>query len=384
MATVISGNKIKLNNGQIITASTGGWYDGQQFWNGTLSDPGVINSQSDQQGAGQAVSKEVVNQTNPSNWDYLQKQNPSLASSGSSGSTPNWSSTSGFSPPSTSVTGAELSGMFNNTASTLNLPELYQSLYNSSGIAGLESDYAAKQQAYNQAQAQINDNPFLSEASRVGRVQKLTMDYNNNIAALQNQIATKKADVEMQLNLKTKQFDIDSQAAQQALSQFNTLLEMGALDNASGEDIANITRSTGLSSSAIQSAINARKAANQKQRETQVISYDDGTNQGYAVIDSTTGEIINKQVISASKSADSGGSGGSGGGGTQGLSNSQYQKAAGQANKLLKATNDKWVDLKEYKKIVNQLMANMGIDMNTADNIVTIQMKAIGYKRYKW
>ena len=269
-----------------------------------------------------------------------------------------------------------ISGMFNNTASTLNLPELYQSLYTSSGIAGLESDYASKQQAYNQAQAQINDNPFLSEASRVGRVQKLTMDYNNNVAALQNQIATKKADVEMQLNLKTKQFDIDSQAAQQALSQFNTLLEMGALDSASGEDIANITRSTGLSSSAIQSAINARKAANQKQRETQVISYDDGTNQGYAVIDSTTGEIINKQVISASKSSSSGGSGS--------VSYKDTNKATGDVISVLAGKKkDKWVDWKEYLKAVTKAM-DSGLDEGTAQSIVLEQMKALGMQPYKW
>lgn len=52
----------------------GGWYSGRQYWNGTLSAPGVINSQSDQQGAGQAVSQEVISQTNPSNASYIQGQ----------------------------------------------------------------------------------------------------------------------------------------------------------------------------------------------------------------------------------------------------------------------------------------------------------------------
>jgi hypothetical protein len=62
MATVV-GNKIKLANGKLITPQTGAWYDGQQYWNGTLSQAGVINSQSNQQGAGQAVSQEVNKQT---------------------------------------------------------------------------------------------------------------------------------------------------------------------------------------------------------------------------------------------------------------------------------------------------------------------------------
>lgn len=55
----IEGNKVRLDNGQLITPSTGGWYDGQQFWNNTLSDKGVENSLSGSATAGKAVSAEV-------------------------------------------------------------------------------------------------------------------------------------------------------------------------------------------------------------------------------------------------------------------------------------------------------------------------------------
>lgn len=41
----------------------GGWYEGRQYWGGTLSPVGVINSQSDQVGAAQAVSAEVNRQS---------------------------------------------------------------------------------------------------------------------------------------------------------------------------------------------------------------------------------------------------------------------------------------------------------------------------------
>lgn len=63
MATVTnaSTNQIKLNNGSVVTANTGGWYDGQQYWGGSLSSAGVINANSNQQGAGQAVSGAVNN-----------------------------------------------------------------------------------------------------------------------------------------------------------------------------------------------------------------------------------------------------------------------------------------------------------------------------------
>lgn len=71
MATVVSGNTVKLSNGSTVQAQQGGWYDGQQFWGGTLSSAGQINSQSNQQGAGQQVSNEVVAQTDPGNVAYL-------------------------------------------------------------------------------------------------------------------------------------------------------------------------------------------------------------------------------------------------------------------------------------------------------------------------
>lgn len=281
------------------------WYGGYQYYKGSFApQAGVIHPNSPQQGAGKPVSSEVNRQGDvargeaPGSADtYLQQlaktdRNPvqeqeyqSLLAGQGGGSVGLPGSGAGagigFAPP-----------------ATLDLPKLYESLYANAGIKDLEAQASAKEKAFNDAQLKINDNPFLSEANRVGRVQKLQMDYNNNVASLKNDIATKKADVEMKLNLETKQFDINSQSAKQALDTFNSLLQMGALENASGEDIANITRSTGLSSQAIQSAVNAQR---QKNIETSVISYDDGTNQGFAVVNTKTGDIISRQTVAASK-----------------------------------------------------------------------------------
>jgi ElaB/YqjD/DUF883 family membrane-anchored ribosome-binding protein len=52
----------------------GGWYEGRQYWDGTFSEPGQINKLSNQQGAGQQVSKEVIAQTNPNNVSYIDNQ----------------------------------------------------------------------------------------------------------------------------------------------------------------------------------------------------------------------------------------------------------------------------------------------------------------------
>jgi len=54
---------------------TGGWYSGYQYWNGSFApQAGMIHPSSAQQGAGQPVSQEVVQQTAPENWQYIQTQ----------------------------------------------------------------------------------------------------------------------------------------------------------------------------------------------------------------------------------------------------------------------------------------------------------------------
>ena len=291
MATVQSG-QVKLDNGQLITPQQGGWYDGQQFWGGTLSAPGQINSLSNQQGAGQQVSREVIAQTNPANVGYIEQRQQQYQPQ----STP-------FSQPLAQPTGQPTgtpggAGVGIQSPQVPNLPDIYKGLYEQSGISGLESQYSDLEKQYIEAKGKINDNPFLSEATRVGRVAKLESLFTERTANTRNQIATKKADVETQLNLQMKQFDINSQAAKQALDQFNTLLSAGALDSASGEDIANLTRSTGIGSSMIYSAIEANQKKNVK---TSTISFGDGTNQGFAIINEQTGEIIKKQNVASSK-----------------------------------------------------------------------------------
>lgn len=303
MAQLINGSttQIKLNNGAVVTGQQGGWYDGQQLFNGTLSQAGVINSQSNQQGAGQAVSKEVVAQTNPANVAYLKQQNPNAAPANPVDTNGAAANVGGGTTPGAGSGG----GVGIAPPATINLPGIYQSLSDKAGISDLEKQLSDQQTSYNTAQSQINDNPFLSEASRVGRIQKLTTDYNNNTKATQDTLAMKNADIQTQLSLQTQQFNINSQAAQQGLQQFQTLLSSGALDNASGQDIANITTATGLSSDMIQSAVSAQK---QKDVNTSVIQYDDGTNQGFAVINTQTGAVINKQVIGPSKPSTTGNS----------------------------------------------------------------------------
>lgn len=288
----------------------GGWYEGRQFWGGTLSDPGVIHPLSDQNGAGQAVSEEVNRQSAAAqnvSYDqfssYLQelrnKQQQRQVQPQTTQPTQSFNPTSAL--PSNADVPRSMAAPTIAESPVLNLPDLYKTLYDESGISSVEADLAAKERAFTEAKGKINDNPYLSEATRVGRVAKLEELHADRTANLRSQIETKKADIQMRLDLESKQFDINSESAQLALQQFNTLLGMGALDNASGEDIANITRSTGLSSNMIMSAVEAQKQSNlQIMTET----FDDGVNEGFTIyaID-PQGNVVNSTQEITGKSS---------------------------------------------------------------------------------
>lgn len=287
-----------------------GWYSGRQYVGGTLSEPGQIHPGSSQPGAGQAVSREVIAQTAPQNVAYIeqQRQQAALAPSPTIAQPAPAQPAQPVQPAQAGTTTGATAGI--TPQPTIDLQSLYNKLYSS-------PEMTVKQDKVTQAQAilsqrekekieavgKINDNPFLSEATRVGRVAKLESLYNERTANLRKDIemaagdlAKGTADAEMQLNLQMKQFDINSQAAKTAFDQFGTLLSAGALSGASGDDIANITRGTGISGSMIQSAIDAQKTKNVK---TEIIKWDDNINQGFAVINSNTGDIISKQTVAA-------------------------------------------------------------------------------------
>jgi hypothetical protein len=267
----------------------GGWYSGRQYWNGTLSDPGSIHQESNQQGAGQAVSNEVIAQTNPNNVGFIQ-QEQQKAQANPVQPAPTVAPTN-FSQAGTTGQSTGAAPVVNPQPS-INLPQIYENLYAQSGIKDKEAEYTTMEKSFIEAKGKINDNPFLSEATRVGREAKLQKLFDERTANIRNEIATKKADIEMQLNLQTKQFDINTQQAQLALSQFNSLLEMGALNSASGEDIANITRSTGLSSQMIQAAVQANKV---KGYSSSTQTFDDGTNEGFIIYTvDQMGNVVNQ------------------------------------------------------------------------------------------
>src|SRR3990167_708010 len=345
---------------------TGGWYLGRQYWNGTLSDPGQIHPESNQAGAGGVVSQQVIAQTNPANVGYIQepRQQAGLAPAPAMGvpeSQPVTPQPMATPQATTGIPG--ISGI--STPEKINLPELYQNLYASSGISGIESQLSEKTKAYNEAVAKIKDNPYLSEATMTGRLSKLDAKFNADALALKNDITTKKADIETQLNLQTKQFDINSEVAKNALNQLNTLLNMGALDNASGETIASLTRSTGISSDLIYSAISYNKAKNVKERKTDIhYSTNDAGVVTATVLDQTTGEVISQKSLGSIGNIQGDGAG---------LTVSQTNALSEYLAQVPSYTNreDALKDLEKYKSAITVKIGETGYKqiLNEVDRI---------------
>lgn len=300
-----------------------GWYAGRNYdaasqtfgdanQNWSTNNPDKTKSQVSAAVRAQSAAAQGVS---PQQFDsYLQNQGASLSDSPYSNQS--------WAPSGTAGSGG---GIGYAASAPVDLMGEYNTLQSNAGIAGIQAKIDAATQGFNKAQSQINDNPFLSESSRVGRVQKLQTDYNNNTADLQNSLKLAQADADTRMGLYQKQYDINNQATQQALSQFDSLLKSGALNGASVDDITGLSKSTGMSTGMIQSAIKSNNDANVS---TSTISFDDGTNQGFAIINTKTGAIISKQIVSASKPTATAIKAESGGGTSATQTNAQNKTAA--------------------------------------------------------
>lgn len=303
---------------------TGGWYNSRQYWNGTLSDPGVIHPESNQQGAGKEVSAPVIAASNPAqgltpgtNEAYIAqqranqaKQNPTPAVAGPSG-TPNFVDESGASIPGGGGIGALMS-----TKPTIDLTSVYNSAYNTpevtaanKAISDAQAEIDKAQQAHDEEIALINDNPLYSAARMVGKQEKVDKKFSADLSRLQtakalaaDSLAKLKADAEIKVNLAMKQYDINNQAYKDQLDLFNTLLKEGALINASGSDIASYAVATGIPTSMIASIVAKQK--NDEIKPQVITATDNAGNMTAVVIDQNTGNVINRTSLGRIGGAD--------------------------------------------------------------------------------
>jgi murein DD-endopeptidase MepM/ murein hydrolase activator NlpD len=218
--------------------------------------------------------------------------------------------TSGFSMPSGPAI-PNFQGIYDTaikTATDTFAPQITEA---QSGVDTVNKQIADRTAALNVALGKINDNPYYSEATRVGRAAKLQQAYNNDVGLLNSQLGIAsnklsntqnlaeraKADAQVKINIASNQYNIENAQHQQTLQQINQYLSAGMLNNASSADIAQISTSTGMSTSMVQSIINASKAKNAPQTEVKAV--EDETNQ-YLVAYQATPEgikILNREVV---------------------------------------------------------------------------------------
>ena len=194
-------------------------------------------------------------------------------------------------------------------APKIDLAGEYKSLYDSLGLSGFKEQIQAKQQEIlalrgqtDEAIGLINENPWASAANRTGRIAKLEDQFNRKAsvinaeaALIQQQYAEARGELDTQMNLKMQQFNIDTQGFERNLTQLNSLLDMGALDNASMDSLQSIASQVGMSGDMIQSMVNAQKQA--KINPTMLQHTDDYGNVTVTLLDANTGNVIKKESL---------------------------------------------------------------------------------------
>lgn len=234
------------------------------------------------------------------------------------------SNTSSFSSGSTAGTGTATVSLPERP--TIDLKSQYDDLYSQLGLEGYKANVEAKQQEIlalrsqtDDAIALINENPWASSANRTGRIAKLEESYNKRANVLTAEAALEQqkyqdamGQLTTQMSLYTQQYGYDVANFDANLNQLNSLLSMGALDNASMESLQNIASQTGMTSDMISSMVQAQKSS--KVNPTLIQNTDDYGNVTLTLIDANTGNLINQQTLSGvsgtsvSKTRSSGGS----------------------------------------------------------------------------
>ena len=198
----------------------------------------------------------------------------------------------------------------------------------------VESITAAK----NEATANINDNPFYSEATRVGKVAKLNEKFNADLALAQNKLTTAQTNAQ-------NAYKMQQDALNNNREIFKTYVSTGALAGASEAELQQIAKATGYPIGVVKGAVNQIKLDQQaklaKEAEKTAFNWD-------------------KIPASAKKTA---------------LEELQIQDTANVSNQ------DFALSAAEYAAVVDRVALEVG-DIELAEQIVIESMKRNGYKRW--
>lgn len=270
---------------------TGGWYNGRQYWNGTLSDPGVIHPASNQQGAGQTVSAEVNSQSaaaqgvsNEQFNNYLQQEwqnNP--AGSSAAGS------------PSAGANGFSGASMFSGQPAVPNLSEIYNSLFNTPEFQAKKDEVTKVETARDEAISEIQNNPWFSQATRGGKIAGINSDAERKLTRINGELTRMSTDAQVKYNIQVNQYTMNREAYNDQLNLFTSLLNAGAFTNASEQDKAQWSLATGIPTSMMDSILQT-----QKSKDLTLQTFDDGINT-YVIALDPSGTVVNRTILGQSK-----------------------------------------------------------------------------------
>lgn len=190
--------------------------------------------------------------------------------------------------PATAPSGGGGTGFSMPTAPTFDLVGATNAAFNTPEIQAAQKAVSDRQAALAAAEGEVNDNPFYSEATRVGKLAQLRDQANADISVQQNILSGLKADAQIKLNAALGQYNINEQQYKDTLAQFDTMLQAGGLTYAAPGDLAAIATSTGIPVSELQSIQQKQQQDNIK---TSLVTSNDGT---VSVINSQTGKIISQ------------------------------------------------------------------------------------------
>lgn len=298
-----------------IKAPSGGfqdnaWYDGYNYdaSTGTFADVrGQIWSQNNPAARGSMVSEEVNKQSAAAQGKSYEEFKTYLGQNnkGQTVNKPTGASTQGGGGAS-SLSGGTSGG---GAASKYNVKEEYDKLYKDLGIDDIKSQVSAKQAEIDarrtrlsEAEGVINENPFLAEATRTGKIRRLQEQAQGEVdslqreqALLQNQLNEANQTLATRTNLGTQQYQIDRQAAADAVSELNSLLTSGA--DMSGINVGDFAARTGMSADTISALVSASQEKEIK--PTVITSTNDAGVVTVTIIDQNTGAIVGQQNLGA-------------------------------------------------------------------------------------
>ena len=158
---------------------------------------------------------------------------------------------------SSAMSGGGITGIGSSMKTDTSGIPIYQA---SSELKAVQAEYDKKKLEADKAANIIDDNPFFSEATRLGRQGKLNEQKARDLGTLQEKITSLKADDLLKYNVSMDRYKLQLDQVKQNMDRLNTYISTGAILNATAQDLAQIGVATGMSQAMLQGIVSRTRA----------------------------------------------------------------------------------------------------------------------------